>query len=287
MIDRKKIVLLFFALPGFIQAEFMLLDQGVVVVSGPAANTMITHTDVFNKLNMDGTKIPLSHQIKMEVIRQQVAADKMPIDETAADKYLASIQKANNLTLDDLEALAGECYRTFFELKHLLGLQYTYDFFLYHKFRAHLVPSDQDVEDFCKENPEVEPGHCVIQVAFVDFTTANKEDVLDKLQAVVADNISDSSIEWSDPIKVNVVDIADDKLFIKNMNIGKIHLLEDKKSFELYKLVDKQDERQTPISERKASVVEYLNRKMYEDLLTKYEEHMMDDVAIIDLTKSK
>ena len=285
--NRKNIVLFFLALPVLLQAEFMLLDQGVVVVSGPVANTMITHTDVFNKLNMDGTKIPLSHQIKMEVIRQQVAAEKMPVDETAADKYLASIQKVNNLTLDDLEALAGECFRTFFELKQLLGLQYTYDFFLYHKFKAHLVPSDQDVEDYCKENPEVQPGHCAIQVAFVDFTQDNKQQVSQRLQAVVAGAVSDSSIEWSDPIKVNIVDIADDKLFIKDMNIGQIHLLEDKKSFELYKLVDKQDERITPVSERKASVVEHLNRKMYEEQLTKYEEHMMDDVAIIDLTSSK
>ncbi|MBP6870043.1 hypothetical protein KBC04_04120 [Candidatus Babeliales bacterium] len=283
MIDRKKIVIFLFSLPVFIQAEFMLLDQGAVVVSGPVGNTIITHTDVFDKLNLDGTKIPLQHQIKLEVIRQQVAAEKMPIDETAADKYLANIQKVNNLTLDDLEALAGECFRTFAELKHLLGLQYTYDFFLYHKFRAHLVPSDQDVEDYCQEHPEVQPGHCVIQVAFVDFTSANKADVLEKLQAVVAGSIIDSSIQWSDPIKVNVVDIADDKQFIHDLGIGKIHLLEDTQSFELYKLVDKQDERLTPTAERKASVVEYLNRRMYEDLLAKYEEHMMDDVAIINL----
>lgn len=284
MIDRKKIVTLLFSLPVFIQAEFMLLDQGVVVVSGPIANTMITHTDVFNKLNTDGSKIPLPHQIKLEVIRQQVAAEKMPIDETAADKYLASIQKTNNLSLDDLENLAGECYRTFFELKQLLGLQYTYDFFLYHKFRAHLVPSDQDVEDYCHENPEIQSAHCAIQVAFVDFSLSNKTEVLEKLTAIIAGTISDTTIEWSDAIKVHITDIADDKLFIKDMNVGQIHLLEDKKSFELYKLVDKQDEQVTPVSERKASVVEYLNRKMYENLLKKYEEHMMDDFAIIDLT---
>lgn len=287
MIFRKKIALLLFSLPVFIQAEFMLLDQGVVVVSGPAANTMITHTDVFNKLNTDGSKIPLYHQIKMEVIRQQVAAEKMPIDETAADKYLASIQKTNNLSLDDLENLAGECYRTFAELKQLLGLQYTYDFFLYHKFRAHLVPSDKDVEDYCQKNPEVQPGSCTIQVAFVDFDVSNKIEVTEKLQAIIAGTISDTAIEWSDPIKVHITDIADDKLFINDMHIGQIHMLEDKKSFELYKLVDRHDERIVPVSERKASVVEYLNRKMYENLLMKYEEHMMDDFAIIDLTNSK
>ncbi|MDP3788732.1 MAG: hypothetical protein Q8Q60_05460 [Candidatus Chromulinivorax sp.] len=285
MLDYKKIALFFLALPAVTQAEFMLLDQGVVVVSGPVANTMITHSDVFDKLNLDGTPIPLERLVKMEIIRQEVIADKMPLDETAADKYLANIQKANNLTLNDLDELAAQCRRTFYELKQLLTLQYTYDFFLYHKFRAHLVPSDQDVIDYCNEHPDIEPGHCVIQVAFVEFTDTNKQEVSEKINGIIAGTISDSSIEWSDPIKVNIVDIADDKLFIKDMATGQIHVIEDKKVFELYRLVDKQDEHVVPVADRKAFVVDLLNRKMYEELLSKYEEHMLDNVAIIDLLK--
>jgi hypothetical protein len=285
MLNCKKTILFFLTLSATMQAEFMLLDQGVVVVSGPVGNTMITHSDVFDKLNLDGTPISLEHQMKMEIIRQEVIADKMPLDETAADKYLANIQKANNLSLDDLEELAGQCRRTFFELKQLLTLQYTYDFFLYHKFRAHLVPSDQDVIDYCNEHPDVEPGHCVIEVAFVEFSIDNKKEVEDKVKAIVAGTISDSSIEWSDPIKVNITDIADDKLFIKEMTPGQIHLIEDKKVFELYRLVEKQEEHIVPVADRKAFIVDLLNRKMYEDLLSKYEEHMMDNVAIIKLIK--
>ncbi len=92
------------------------------------------------------------------------------------------------------------------------------------------------------------------------------------------------SIEWSDPIKVNIVDIADDKLFIKDMAAGQIHMIQDKKVFELYRLVEKHDEHIVPVADRKAFVVDLLNRKMYENLLSKYEEHMMDNVAIIQLT---
>jgi hypothetical protein len=268
-LNFKKIFLFFITLPALLQAEFMLLDQGVIVVSGPVANTMITHSDVFDKLNLDGTAIPLERLIKMEIIRQEVIADKMPLDDTAADKYLANIQKVNNLSLDDLEELAGQCRRTFFELKQLLTLQYTYDFFLYHKFRAHLVPSDQDVIDYCEEHPDVEPGHCVIEVAFVEFTPDNKQQVSEKIKGIVAGTISDSSIEWSDPIKVNITDIAEDKLFIKDMASGQIHLIEDKKVFELYRLVVKQDEHVVPVADRKAFVVDLLNRKMYEELLSK------------------
>ena len=285
MLNCKKTILFFLTLSATMQAEFMLLDQGVVVVSGPVGNTMITHSDVFDKLNLDGTPISLEHQMKMEIIRQEVIADKMPLDDTAADKYLANIQKVNNLSLDDLEELAGQCHRTFFELKQLLTLQYTYDFFLYHKFRAHLVPSDQDVIDYCNEHPDVEPGHCVIEVAFVEFTIDNKKEVEEKVKAIVAGAISDSSIEWSDPIKVNISDIADDKLFIKEMTPGQIHLIEDKKVFELYRLVEKQEERVVPVADRKAFIVDLLNRKMYEALLSKYEAHMMDNVAIIKLVK--
>jgi hypothetical protein len=208
----------------------------------------------------------------------------MPYDETAADKYLASIQKNNNLSLDDLEELAGQCRRTFFELKQLLSMQYIYDFFLYHKFRAHLVPSDQDVQDYCDQNPDVQPGHCVIQVAFVDYTQANKNEVAEKIAGIVAGKILDGNLEWSDPIKVNYVDMADDKMFIKDMDADQIHAIEDKKAFELYRLVSKQNEHIVPVADRKAFVVDILNRKMYEDLLAKYEEHMLDNVAIINLT---
>jgi hypothetical protein len=276
--------LFFMTLLAPLQAEFMLLDQGVMVVSGPVANTIITHSDVFEKLNLDGTQIPLQRLVKMEVIHQEVIDTKMPYDETAAEKYLANIQKSNNLSLDDLEDLAGQCHRTLLELKQLLTLQYVYDFFLYHKFRAHLVPSDQDVQDYCDKNPDVQPGHCVIQVAFVDFMQDNKQQVLEKIDGIIAGNISDDGITWSDPIKVNYVDIADEKLFIKSMDAGQISKIEDKKAFELYRLVSKQDEHVVPVEDRKAFVIDILNRTMYEELLSKYEDTMLDNIAIINLT---
>ena len=59
----------------------------------------------------------------MEVVRQEVVADKMPVDETAADKYLASVQKNNNMSLEDIEDLAQQLGRSLFELKQLLTLQ--------------------------------------------------------------------------------------------------------------------------------------------------------------------
>ncbi len=288
MVDYKRICTVsLLTLFATMQAEFTLFDQGVVVISGPVANTMVTHSDVFEKTDLYGVKMFLKKLIEYEVIRQEVMDTKMPYDESATEKYIANIQKVNNLSLSDLEDLAAQSGRTLYELKQLLTSQYLYDFFLYHKFRTHLVPTDQDVQDYFNNNPDVQPGHCVIQVAFVDFDDNNKNQVSAKIDGILAGKISDESISWSDPIKVNMADIAEEKLFIKNMEEGQVHKLQDKSSFELYKLASKKDEYTVPLEERKASIIETLNRQMYEDLLAKYQEHMLDNVAIIDLTSDK
>jgi hypothetical protein len=268
-----------------IRAEFMLLDQGQIVVSGPVENTMITHADVHYKLNFDGANIPLDQQIKTEIIRQQVIAEKMPFDETAVDKYMANIQKMNNLTLEDLENLAAQCNRSFPELKNLLMLNYTYDYFLHHKFRAHLVPTDQEVEEYYEQNPQVEQGYCILQVAFVDYSSQDQEEVERQIAHLIEDNEYHVDISWSDPIKVNITDIAEDKQFVTMMNPGQIKAIQGKKSFELYRLIEKQDARVVPLAERKPLIIDTLNRNMYEDLLKEYEKHMVDNVAIIDLVK--
>ena len=271
-------------LSAFMQAEFVILDQGHTVISGPVADTMITHCDVYEKLSLEGKSIPLDHQINMEIIRQDVIVDKMPLDDTAADKYIENIKKVHNLSTEDLEDLADQCHRTFLEVKQLLGSQYTYDFFLYHKFRSHLVPTDQQVEEYCKAHPEIESGYCAIQVAFVEYTEANKVEVKAKIDEMIASKNEDSSmISWSDPIKVDMDNIADDKLFIKDLAQGEISIVDEKLVFELYKLVEKHEERAVSVEARKAFVIDILNREMYEDLLLQYEQHMRDNVAIINL----
>ena len=287
MIDYKKIFLQFLTLSASLQAEFMILDQGHTVISGPVADTMITYCDIFEKTSLEGKLIPLEQQVNMEIIRQEVIVDKMPLDDTAADKYIANIQKVHNLSTEDLEDLANQCNRTLPEVKQLLGSQYTYDFFLYHKFRAHLVPTDQAVEEYCKEHPEIEAGYCSIQVAFAEYTPDSKKEVRSIIDDVISGKVKDSSIiSWSDPIKVDMDNIADDKLFIKDMTVGEISVIDEKLVFELYKLVEKSEEKAVSVEARKAFVIDILNRQMYEDLLTDYEQHMRDHVAIIDLTSA-
>lgn len=284
MVDYKKIGMIFLSLFASLQADFMLFDQGHTVVSGPIADVIITHCDVYEKRSLDGRLVPVDDQINMIIIEQEIKESKMPIDETAPDKYIANIKKDHNLSDEDLEDLAAQCGRTLPEVKQLLSSQYMRDFLLWHKFRAHLVPTDQAIEEYCKEHPEIESGFCTILVAFVDYTQANKKEVRQIIDDIVNGTVQDAAIvSWSDPIKVDTDNIADDKIFIKDLAPGEISVIDDKSVFEMYKLVEKREERFVPVEDRKALVIDQLNREMYEDLLTNYEQHMRDNVAIIHL----
>jgi hypothetical protein len=218
----------------------------------------------------------------MEVVRQEVVASKMPIDESVSEKYLDNVRKINNLTLQDLEDLALQCYRTLPEIKHLLNLQHMYDYFLYHKFRSHLVPTDQEVEEYHQKNPEIQPGFCVVEIAFVNFD-GNKKEVKEKIDNIIAGIISDDILSWSDPISLPINDIAADKLFITKMTVDEIVCKEGKNVFELYRLVEKNEDYTIPLAHRKAFIVDILNRKQYEEMFRSYEEHMLDNIGIVHL----
>lgn len=283
MIMIRKIGFILGLLPVFMQAAPQLLDQGVVLVSGPVANTVITHSDLHDKRSLDGTLIPQEQQVKMEVIRQKVIEEKMPVDDTAAEKYLANMKKNHDLSFEAIVEIAAELGRTVVELKELLNMQYLYDFFLHHKFRAHLVPTDEQIEEYCEKYPQYEAGWYKIVIASVDFNEENKQEVRKNIADITSGKKTKLKLAWSSPVKINEEDIAEDKQFIKKLAIDAVHAVKEGSVYKLYKLVDKQNKKKKSIDERKAAVIEALNRQMFVDKLQAYEKQMMKSVAVVDL----
>lgn len=279
----NKIILGLLALPVFIQAEPILIDQGLVVVSGPVANTMITHSDVYDKRNLENSVIPLEQQIKMEAIRQQTIVDKMPIDDTAADKYLARLRKSNDLSEADLEEIATSLGRTMEELHALLDIQYMYDFFLHHKFRVRLVPTDQEVEEYCQSNPEYESGWFTITTASLPYSQEDEKAVAKQVERLSLGKGVDK-ITWSKPLKIDERDLADNKKFIQTLKIGQVYADKQEGVFDLYKLLEKQEPRLKTLNERKADIIDVLNKKLFVEKLAAYEKELMKSIAVVHLT---
>ena len=274
-------------LPVFVQAELILLDKVNCVVCGPERNTPFTDTDFTWKRNLDGQFMDSAQQIQRDIISQQIVADKIPLDPTAADKYVETLKRQNNLSDSELTELFSQVGRTYQEGLSLLNGQYTQEMFMHHKFKSQLIITDDDVKAFCEQYPEYEVGWYEVQFAIVNFTDENKDTLKKSLDELMKDHTKEvKEVSWSSPIRLNRTDIAEDKQFVFDMQPDEYKYVEDNGTFEVYKLLSKTDDRLRTFEERRSAVVDYLNRQKLESMLKKYNTEVRKFVDIINLDET-
>jgi len=268
-----------------IRAELYQVDKIQCVVCGPIKNTPLTETDESHKRDMNGQPVPLSQQIQNDIVSQQIVADKVPVDPSAADKYVETLKKQNNLTDTDLAEMFEQIGRTYVEGLSLLNEQYCNEMFMHHKFKSQQVATDEDVLKYYEEHPVYTDGKAEIQVAYVDFddnTKVKMQKAVDKI--VKGQKPTSLTVQWSSPITVALRDIAEDKKFIFDMNPEQITSHEGHGSFELYKLISKQEPAMKTLEELRSTIVEKLNRTKLESMLEDYNQEVRKFIDIINLT---
>jgi len=266
-----------------VSAKIMLVDKIDKIVCGPTANTPISHTDIDWKRSLTGEKVPVEKQIQMEIVRQQVEQEKIPIDESTAVQYLETIKSANDLTQNQLVDLFGEVGLLYDEGKKQLVDQYTYDMFLHHKFRSQVLVTDDQVEEFHKDNPEIDPGLFEIKIATVSYDEDTKKAVRRKIDAFTDGDTGAITVEWGDALKIEDTDLSRDKKFIASMEKGEMSVVDNDVEFDIYYLVSKNDARTKELQERRTAIIEQLSRDQFEDLLKTYNAGIEDKVRLIEL----
>jgi len=266
-----------------VEARIMLIDKIDKIVCGPTANTPITHTDSKWKKSLSGDAIPLPQQVQMEIVRQQVEEENIPVDESMATKYLESIKTMNDLTQKQLIDLFAEVGLLFEEGKKQLVDQYTYDMFLHHKFRSQVLVTDDQVEKYHKKHPEFEPGFVEIKIASVPYEDGTKKATREKVDAVVAGDAGSLKLEWSDVVKIESDQLSKDKQFINSMKVNGTKVIDNGAEFDLYRLVRKKKSRKKKLDERRTAIIDHLNREQFEKLLEKYNEDIKDKIRLIEL----
>lgn len=283
----NKIVKMFVILPGVIQAEYFLLDKIDSIVCGPEQNTPIVVTDTTWKRDLTNKFIPLQKLIEKEIVNQQIIVEKVPIEPDAADKYIKSIQKQNNFSEADMSHWFNETGRTFQEGLDLLKSQYNNEYFLHHKFKSQLAPTEDEIVAYYNDNPEFIDATIKLRATRVAYDGDNKEnkaalrkDLEDMVQKEV--DKQDSGIEWSEPTVVLQDDLPEDKLFLRDMKPGQIKLIDDEKDvFELYQLLEYNPAALVPLEDRRTIIIESLNRKALEKMFSDYNKAVQEYIDVI------
>ncbi|HSW76156.1 MAG TPA: hypothetical protein VLG50_03885 [Candidatus Saccharimonadales bacterium] len=283
-IIKLTLLSLSIVLPDIVQAELILLDRIDCVVCGPERNTAFVDTDSSWKRDLNGKFIELSKQIQQEIVNQQVISEKMPMDPSAAQKYIEGLKTQHNLTDADLVAMFAEVGRLAPEGLALLHDQYVQEFFAHYKFKSQLVATDDEINEYYNEFPEFIEGWVELQVAQIPYEASSREKVKKDLETFIStDKSQDLTPNWSDAIHIANDEIAKDVEFVLNMDVGKTLIHETDGKFELYKLTAKEPTKLKPLAECRSAIIERLNRKKLEKMLHNHNETVREFIDIIQL----
>jgi len=268
-----------------------LCDQGVdtyILDTIEAVVFGMEGTEIITKSDMDRPSLGGGIRTRDDIVFERLVcldAQKHKIfpDEDAIDSYLATIQKDNNLTHDELRSVFTSSGYTFEEGRQQLKIMQSVNSMLDYKLRSNLIVPRKDVEAYCEEHPEFVEALYVLEHAFIPLSATNsKENQYDELVHFAKTGRGISGIEWSQPFSINHSDIAQEKQFIYEIQQGDISLPQKVAGgFEMFRLVERHEEKLRSFDDRYREIVDILRRPKYNELLTQYRKELFGEASIL------
>lgn len=258
-----------------------VLDEIMVTTYGPERTRVICKSEV-ERLSIDGRQRSLEDVVFEELLFQETIRFKVPMDDSVIDKYISSLRKEHNMTLDDIKGIFKNSGYSYEEGREQLRLMYAGNAMLEHKVASRLIVPRDDIIKFYNDNPQTKEAKYLIEIAFVPF---NKDDTLTKQQTALSDKVkkgATSQLDWGDPIALKESEIAQGIAFVKNMKAGDVSEPQRvEKGFEVYRVKELVPERLVTLEKRYKEIEDELRAPRYNQLLAEYKNQVFKDATVI------
>lgn len=270
-----------------------LIDDIEVIIYGeedlrPDAKSrvqLITKSD-FERSSIDGQPRTKDGVILERLMYLDAQKFGMVQSDDAVDNYLNNIQREQGMTKEQLEQLFMASGYTYEEAREQLRILYAANSIVDFKIRSRLIVPEQDVIVYYKAHPILLEPTYSIQRAVVAAPSEGVDAIKFKkdLEQWCATGEGTFAPAWQEPFWIDKSDLADNKKFITTMHVGSCATAGTVvDGIELFKLVNKKDEREQPLEERYVEIVDVLRRPKYEELFTEYKKQLLDSASIIYL----
>jgi len=262
-----------------------LVDRIEVTIYGDEGIQIITKSDL-ERLSIDGQE-----RTKDDIILERLMfldAQKMHMvqGDEAVDAYLNNIQREHNMSREQLEYLFANSGYSYEEAREQLRILYAVNSIIDFKIRSRLIVPEQDVIAYYKSHPVMMQPIYQIQRAIVPMPMAQSDKASFKKEVELwcQSGKGDIAPAWDEPFWIEKGDIAESKKFITTMQIGSCAVSDETaEGIELFKLVDKKEERAQSIEERYRDIVDILRRPKFEELLSDYKKQLRESASIVYL----
>lgn len=270
------------ALPVTLEPTQYIVDEIVVTVYGPERTRVICKSEL-ERLSIDGRQRTLEDLVFEELLYQETLRYKIPMDDEVVDKYIASLQREHNVTLDDVKQIFKNSGYSFEEGREQLRLMYAANSMLEHKVASRLIVPRDDILKYYNEHPLHKEAKFQIEIAFIPFEA---DIAFEKQQKDLSDKIKRGSIasfEWREPIWLKDSEIAPTISFVKTMKQGDISAPQKVRGgFEVYRLKGHKPTHVVALEKRYKTIEDELRAPRYNQLLAEYRAQVFKDATIIE-----
>jgi len=266
-------------------SDLYLLDTIEAVVRIQKDTEIITKSDV-DRPSLGGEMRSLQDIVFERSLFLDAKRQGIPCDEDALEAYLMAIQHEHNLTRDGLKSIFTAAGYTYEEGREQLQMMQTSNTMIDFKIRSNLIVPRKDVVAYYQAHPQVVEPSYVLQRAVIPLSsTKTKEEQKRELAIFSKNKKGVHNIIWSELFSIDQSDIAQEKQFIITMEPGDISLpIEISDGFELFRLVEKTEERVLTLDERYREIADILRQPKYEELLQAYKDSLFDTASITYFT---
>lgn len=267
--------------------KLIYLDGIEATVRGSEGTYLILSSEL-QRFKLDGTPNTLEEMITNHALFNEAKKYRLLSTPEDIDKQWRMMAEANKKTpkeLDDMVILAGFTPQ---EARNEFGQMNAINSLVSFKVTANLIVPEADVIAYYNEHPEIEVAAYNIQYAYVPFSFKSREDQRKQLRTLAVKNDPQHLLNWQDPFWVAENDLAIDKQFITELAQGQIsEPVEVSGGFELFKLVQKREERIKPLDECYSQIATILRKPKYLELMNSFQKNVRDSVVVTHFPTSK
>ncbi|HTM06177.1 MAG TPA: SurA N-terminal domain-containing protein [Patescibacteria group bacterium] len=254
-------------------------DRTLCIIPDTEEAIVITQKDL-TRANILGKPQTLVNLKLDALICQDARKLKISIPDDVIERMIEQIQKQNNISFDQFEALLTaeghtmDSYRQ--ELKNIQLINTMLDFRVYSRANV----SYEDITKYYNEHPRMEESRYQLISCFISFDDALAKN--SQKEKIIRELKKQNEFIWTQPFWIKESEIADSKIFIKTMDPGSSTVQEEQNGFRIYTLLNKKESAFIPLNERYEEITKILKEPLEKQLLAKYHEELLRNAITID-----
>ncbi len=254
------------------------VDETVVVIDYMGNAVLILFSDLM-KPGIDGKPPALRDIIFEHLMVLDAQRLKVTVGEDDIDRFLSHLQKANNLTRDQIMTLFKTelGFTSDEEIRNQLKRKQLIETILEERVKRHTIVSQQDIEAYWNEHYKEEATYTLKQV-FIPTAAKTPEEINDAVKRAALED----SLNWGEPFTLKDHELAEDKRFITTKNVGDVIDIEHVTNGIVVTRLDVKVDAHVPPFDKKHydEIASTLRRELFEKLLKEYQTLLLSQARI-------